>query len=156
MGQVDFVEMFQNITDKEPLLDATKAGAVRIELKEFRFDPAGRSPDPSCDAVFAQSRQGGYSGSQVRLVMVRAVLTPAGEAAGVRFDTPIEIATREVVEVTDVRSERGGAASVGYTWRWKPTPIAAAIGYTPGPPQQATARLRKLDLGWALDEAGLK
>ena len=155
MGQVDFVEMFQNITDKEPLLDATKAGAVRIELKEFRFDPAGRSPDASCDAVFAQSKQGDYSGSQVRLVMVRAVLTPKGEAAGVRFDTPIEIATREVVEVTDVRSDRDGVA-VTYSWRWKPTPMAEAIGYRPGPPQQTTARIRKLDLGWALDEAGLK
>lgn len=156
MGQVDFVEMFQNISDKAPLLDATKAGAVRIELKEFRFDPAGRSPDPSCDSVFTQSKQGGYTSSQVRLVMVRTVLTPKGEASGVRFDSPIEVATREVVEVTDVRSERGGAVAVTYAWRWKPTPMADAIGYRAGAPQQATARLRQSDGGWALEDAGLK
>src|SRR5262245_37193216 len=44
MGQMDFVEMFQILRDKEPLNDATRAGVVRVEFKEFRFDPAGRSP----------------------------------------------------------------------------------------------------------------
>ena len=98
---MDFVEMFQNLRDKGPLLDATTAGVVRVELKEFRFDPAGRSPDPSCDAVHAQSRKNGQTSSQVRLAMVRTTLTPKATAAGLQFDTPIEVAMREVVDVTD-------------------------------------------------------
>jgi hypothetical protein len=155
MGQVDYVEMFQNLRDKEPLLDATKAGAVRVELKEFRFDPAGRSPDPSCDALHAQSRKSGYTSGQVRLAVVRTTLMPKGTAAGVRFDTPIEVATREVVDVTDVRTERGGAA-VRYTWRWKPTNMAEVIGYKPAAPQEAVAHLRRSDGGWVVDNAGLK
>ena len=91
MGQIDFVEMLQNLKDKEPLYDATTAGVVRVELKEFRFDPAGRSPHPSCDAVHAQSRQGGYTSGQVRLAVVRTTLTPKGTAAGIQLvgiDTP--------------------------------------------------------------------
>jgi hypothetical protein len=156
MGQIDFVEMLQNLKDKDPLYDATTAGVVRVELKEFRFDPAGRSPDPSCDAVHAQSRQGGYTSSQVRLVMVRTTLTRKGTAAGVKFDTPINVATREVVDVTDVRTERGGIVAVTYTWQWKPTPMAEVIGYTPTKPQEATARLRRSDDGWGVTDTGVK
>jgi len=156
MGQVDFVEMFQNLTDKDPLLDATKAGVVRVELQEFRFNPAGSSPDPACDAVHAQSKASGYTGTQIRLAVVRPTLTPAGTAAGVRFDSPIEIATREVVEVKEIRSERGGAVAVHYTWRWAPTTMGQAIGYTPPAPQDATARLRKSDSGWTVEDAGVK
>ena len=40
-GQVDLVEMFRNLSNKDALNDAVKAGAVHIDLKEFRFDPAG-------------------------------------------------------------------------------------------------------------------
>ncbi len=156
MGQVDFVEMFQNLTDKGPLFDATAAGVVRVELEEFRFDPAGRSPDPSCDAVYAQSKQNGYTSRQVRLAVVRTTLTPKATAAGVQFDTPIDVATREVLEVTGVRTERGGTAAVTYTWRWTPTKMAEVIGYTPAAPQDATARLRRSDDGWVVEDAGLK
>jgi hypothetical protein len=156
MGQVDFVEMFQNLRDKGPLTDATTARVVRVELKEFRFDPAGRSPDPSCDAVHAQSKQNGYTSRQVRLAMVRTTLTPKATAAGVQFDTPIEVATREVLEVTDIRTERGGTAAVKYTWRWKPTKMAEVIGYTPASPQEAVARLRRSDGGWVVEDAGVK
>ncbi len=155
LGQVDFVEMLQNVKDKEPLFDAAIAGVIRVELKEFPFDPAGRSPDASCDAVHAQSRQSGYTRGQVRLAMVRATLTPKGTAAGIQFDTPIDVATREVVDVTDIRSERGGVA-VTYTWRWKPTNMAEVIGYTPAAPQEATAHLRRSDDGWVVTDAGVK
>ncbi len=156
MGQVDFVEMFQNLHDKEPLLDATTAGVVRVELREFRFDPNGRSPDASCDAVHAQTKQGGYTSGQVRLAVVRTTLTPKGTAAGVQFDTPIDVATREVVEVTGVRAERGGIVAVTYTWRWKPTSMAEVVGYKPPAPKEATARLRKSDAGWVVEDAGLR
>ncbi len=156
MGQVDFVEMFQNLSDKDPLLDATKARVVRVELKEFRFDPDGRSPDPSCDGVHAQSKTSGYTGNQIRLAVVRTTLTPEGTAAGVQFDTPIDIATREVVEVTDIRTERGAVVAVKYTWRWAPTKMGAAIGYTAPPPKEATARLRKSDSGWVVEDVGVK
>ncbi len=156
MGQVDFVEMFQNLRDKGPLYDATTAGVVRVELREFRFDPAGRSPDASCDAVHAQSRQNGYTSSQVRLAVVRTTLTPKATAAGVQFDTPVEVATREVLDVTDVRTERGGTVAVKYTWRWKPTKMAGVIGYTPTTPQEAIARLRRVDGGWVVKDAGVK
>lgn len=155
LGQVDFVEMLQNLKDKGPLLDAAIAGVVRVELKEFPFDPAGRSPDPSCDAVHTQSRQSGYTRGQVRLAMVRTTLTPKGTAAGIQFDAPIDVATREVVDVTDIRTERGGVA-VNYTWRWKPTTLAEVIGYTPGAPQEATAHLRRSDDGWVVTDAGIK
>lgn len=156
MGQIDFVETFQNLKDKDPLYDATTAGVVRIEHREFRFDPAGRSPDPSCDAVHAQSRRSGLTSGQVRLAVVRTTLTPKGTAAGVQFDTPIDIATREVMDVTDIRTERGGIVAVKYTWRWTPTTMAEVIGYTPAAPQEATARLRKSDDGWAVTDAGVK
>jgi len=156
MGQIDFVEMLQNLKDKDPLYDATTAGVVRVELTEFRFDPAGRSPDPSCDAVHAQSRQSGYTGSQVRLAVVRTTLTPKGTAAGVQFDKPIDVATREVVDVTDVRTERGGMVAVTYTWQWKATTMAEVIGYTPAAPKDAVARLRRSDDGWVVSDAGVK
>lgn len=156
MSQVDFVEMLQNLQDKEALYDATTAGVVRVELKEFRFDPAGRSPDASCDAVHEQSRQNGYTSSQVRLAMVRTTLTPKGTTAGVQFDTPIEVATREVVNVTGIRSERGGIVAVTYTWRWKPAKMAEVIGYTPPAPKEATARLRRSDDDWIVDDPGVK
>ncbi len=156
LGQVDFVEMFQNLKDKGPLNDATTAGVVRVELKEFRFDPSGRSPDSSCDAVHAQSRQSGYTSRQVRLAVVRTTLTPKATAAGIRFDTPIDVATREVLDVTDVRTERGGTAAVKYTWQWKPTKMAEVIGYTPGARQEATARLRRSEGGWVVSDAGVK
>jgi hypothetical protein len=156
MGQPDFVETFQNLTDKAPLYDAVYAGVVRIDLKEFRFDPAGRSPDPSCDAVHAQSRKNGLTGRQVRLAMVRTTLTPKATAAGVQFDTPIDVATREVVDVTDVRTERGGTVAVTYTWAWKPTAMAEVFGYTPAAPKDAVARLRRSDAGWVVEDAGVK
>jgi hypothetical protein len=156
MGQMDFVETFQNLRDKEALYDATRAGIVHVELREFRFDRAGRSPDPSCDAVHAGSKQNGLTSRQVRLAVVRTALTPKGTAAGVQFDKPIEVATREVLDVTDVRTERGGIAAVKYTWRWKPTKMAEVIGYTPAAPQEAVARLRQSDGGWVVDDAGLK
>jgi len=156
MGQVDFVEMFQNLTDKRPLLDATIAGVVRVEFREFPFNPAGRSPDPSCDAVHAQSRQSGYTSSQVRLAMVRTTLTPKATAAGIQFDTPIDVATREVVDVTDIRTERGGIVAVTYTWQWKPTPMAEVLGYTPPAPQEAIARLGRSDTLWVVNDAGVK
>jgi hypothetical protein len=156
VGQVDLVEMFQNLRDKDPLFDATKAGVVRIELKEFRFDPAGRSPDPSCDAVHAQSKKSGFTSSQVRLAVVRATLTPKGTAAGVQFDKPVEVATREVVDVTDILSGRGGTVTVKYTWAWKPTKMAEVIGYTPAAPQEEVALLRRSDGVWVVAGEGVK
>src|SRR3982751_1735731 len=36
LGQMDLVEMFQNLKDKSALNDAAAAGAVRVDLKEFR------------------------------------------------------------------------------------------------------------------------
>lgn len=155
MSQIDFVEMLQNLKDKQALYDATTAGVVRVELKEFPFNPAGRSPDPSCDALHAQSRQSGYTSSQIRLAVVRTTLTPKGTAAGIEFDKPIDVATREVVDVTDISTERGGIA-VRYTWRWKPTTMGEVIGYTPAKPQEATAHLRRSDAGWVVTDAGLK
>jgi hypothetical protein len=156
MGQGDLVATFQNLADKSTLYEAATAGVVRIELKEFRFDPAGRSPDPSCDALHGQSRQNGYQSGQVRLAVVRTTLTPEATASGVQLDTPIDVATRELVEVTDVRLERGGSAAVKYTWKWQPTNMAATMGYTPAAPQEAMARLRRSDGGWLVESAGVK
>jgi hypothetical protein len=154
LGQIDLVAMLQNLNDKDPLYDATTAGVVHVELKEFRVDSAGGSPDPSCDAVHAQYRQSG-AGGRVRFAVVRTTLTPKGTAAGVQFDRPIEIATRELVEVNEIRAERG-AALVKYSWRWKPTKMAEVIGYTPDAPKEATASFRRSDVGWAVNESGLK
>lgn len=156
MGKADFVETFQNLRDKGPLYDAVNAGVVLVELKEFRFDPAGRSPDPSCDAVHAQSKQSGLTSRQVRLAMVRTMLTPKATAAGVQLDTPVDVATREVLEVTDVRTQRGGTVAVKYTWAWKPTTMAEVIGYTPPAPKEAVARLRRADGSWVVDDAGVR
>ena len=156
MGQVDLVETFQNLRDKSALYDAATAGAVRIELREFRFNPAGPSPDRSCDALHAQSRQKGYTSGQVRLAVVRTTLTQKAMASGVQLDKPTDVATRELVDVTDIRTERGGAAAVKYTWRWKPTKMGDAIGFTPSGPQEATARLRRSDGGWVVEDAGVK
>ncbi len=156
MGQIDLIETFQNLRDKDPLRDAARAGIVRVELKEFRFDPAGRSPDPSCDALHAQSKRAGFTSGQMRLAVVRTTLTEKATSAGVQLGTPIEVATRELVDVTNVRRERGGAVTVTYTWRWKPTTMAGVIGYTPAEPQEATARLRRSDEGWVVDDAGVK
>ncbi len=158
LGQVDFVEMFQNLKDKSPLNDATAAGVVRVELKEFRVDlagPAGRSPDSSCDALHAQYKQNG-PGAPVRFVVVRTTLTSKGTAAGVVFDRPIEVAARELVDVTEVRPESGGAVAVKYTWAWKTTTMAETIGYTPPSAQAATARLRHSAGGWIAEDAGIK
>jgi hypothetical protein len=156
MGQVDLITTFQNLKDKDPLYDAARAGSVHIELREFRFDPAGRSPDPSCDALHAQSKKSGYTSSRIRLAVVRTTLTEKATSAGVQLDTPIEVATRELVDVTEVRRERGGAAVVTYTWRWKPTAMADVMGYTPADPRQATARLRRSDDGWVVEDSGVK
>jgi hypothetical protein len=156
MGQFDLVATFQNLQDKSALYDAVTAGAVRVELKELRFDPAGRSPDPSCDALHAQSRQQGLRSGQVRLAVVRTSLAPQGTASGVQLNTPIVVATRELVEVTEVRRERGGMAAVTYTWKWQPTKMADAIGYAPAAPQHATARLRRSDAGWQVESTGTK
>jgi hypothetical protein len=148
MGQMDLVEMFQNLGDKGPLNDAAAAGVVRVELKEFRVSPGGRSPDPSCDALYEQYKNG--AGGPVRFAVVRTALTPKGTAAGVQFDTPIEVATRELVDVTDIRAGSGGAAVVKYTWRWKTTAMADAIGFKPDEPKAATASLRRADAGWTV------
>ena len=156
MGQADLVATFQNLRDKSPLYDAATAGVVRIELKEFRFDPAGRSPDPSCDALHAESRQRGHTSGQLRFAVVRTVLTPKAAASGVQLDRPIDIATRELVEVTDIQRERGGAAVVKFAWRWKPTKMADAIGYAPAAPQHATARFHRSSGGWVVTDSGLK
>ena len=64
--------------------------------------------------------------------------------------------TRELVDVTGVRRERGGAAAVTYTWQWKPTSMAGVIGYAPAEPQEATARLRRSAEGWVVEDAGVK
>jgi hypothetical protein len=156
MGQADLVATFQNLADKSALYEAVTAGVVRIELKEFRFDPTGRSPDPSCDALHGQSRQNGYQSSQVRLAVVRTTLTPKATASGVQLDTPIDVATRELVEVTDVRLERGGSAAVKYMWHWKPTTMAGTVGYTPAAAQEATARLKQSDGTWLVESTGVK
>ena len=156
MSQSDFVATFQNLSDKSTLSEAVSAGLVRIELREFRFDPSGRSPDPSCDALHAQSRQNGYTSRQVRLAVVRTLLTPKATASGLRLDTSIDVATRELVAVTGVKPERGGSAAVTYTWRWTPTPMAAAMGYTPAAPLEVTARLRRSGGGWVVEDAGVK
>ena len=87
--------------------------------------------------------------------MVRPRLTPKGTAAGVQFDKPIEVATREVVDVADIKTERGGAA-VKYTWAWKPTQMAEAMGYKPPAPQEVVAHLRRSDSGWVVESAGVK
>jgi len=156
MGQMDLVEMFQNLKDKGPLNDAATAGVVKVELKEFNVDPAaGRSPDPSCDALHAQYKQNGPAG-QVRFAVVRTTLTSKGTAAGIAFGRPIEVATRELVDVTDIRPESGGAATVKYTWAWKATTIAETIGYPPPSAQAASARLRHSDGGWIAEETGIK
>jgi hypothetical protein len=155
LGQLDLVEMLQQLIDKDPLRDATAAGVVRVEATEFRFDPAGRSPDPSCDAVHDRSKQSGLRSGQVRLAVVRAVLTPKGTASGVELDKPIAVATRELVDVTEVRPDRGGAG-VTYSWHWKPTTIGEAIGFTPAAPQTATARLRRSNGAWVVEDAGVK
>lgn len=155
MGQVDFVEMFQNLKDKGPLNDATSAGVIHVDLKEFRVNPAtSHSPDPSCDALHAQYK--GSTGGPVRFAVVRTALTPKGTAAGVEFDRPIEVATRELVEVTDVQPDRNGSVAVKYMWRWTPTTMAATIGYTAPAAQAATARLRHSDGGWVAEDAGVK
>ena len=153
MSQMDLVEMFQNLNDKGPLNDAAAAGVVRVELKEFRVDPAGHSPDPSCDALHEQYKE---SGGPVRFAIVRTTLTPKGTAAGVELDRPIEIATRELVDVTDIRAQPGGAALVTYTWRWKTTRMAEVIGYEPDAPKKATATLRRSGAGWTVSETGVK
>lgn len=154
MGQMDLVEMLQNVADKRPLNDAATAGAVKVDLKEFRVAPGGRSPDPSCDAQFAQYMQG--AGGPVRFAVVRTTLTPKGTAAGVEFDKPIEVATRELVEVTDIQPGHSGSVPVRYTWKWAPTKMAEAIGYTPAAAQEATALLKKADGGWVVEDAGVK
>jgi len=178
LGQMDLVEMFQNLNNKGPLNDATSAGVVKVEFKEFRVDlAAGRSPDPSCDALHAQYKQNGPAGQvrfavvrtrgnerhrqngppgKVRFAVVRPTLKSKGTAAGVEFDKPIEVATRELVDVTDVQPQSGGAAAVKYTWQWKPTTMAETIGYTTPSAQTATARLRHSDGGWVVDDAGIK
>ena len=154
MSQMDFVEMLQNVKDKSALNDAAAAGVVRVELKEFRVAPAGRSPDPSCDALHAQYKNG--AGGPVRFAVVRTTLTPKGTAAGVEFDRPIEVATRELVDVTDIRAGSGGTAVVKYNWRWKTTPMADVIGYKPDEPKEAAATLRRFDAGWSVSDKGVK
>ncbi len=155
-GQVDLVEMFRNLSNKDALNDAVKAGAVHIDLKEFRFDPAGRSPDPACDEVQAQSKQSGFQRDQVRLAMVRTTLTDKGKAAGVQLGASIDVATRELVDVTEIKSQGGGFTAVKYTWKWTPTTMAAAIGYEPAALQEATARLKRTGGNWVVDDAGVK
>lgn len=153
VGQVDLVEMFQNLNDKRPPNDAAAAGIVRIDLKEFRVNPGGRSPDPTCDALHAQYKD---ATGPVRFAVVRTALTPKGTAAGIQLGTPIEVATREVIEVTDVQPDRGGVVVVKYKWKWMPTKMAETIGYTAAAEQTATARLRKANGGWTVEETGIK
>jgi len=156
MGQVDLVATFENLAKKDALYDAVRAEVVRIDLKEFRFDPAGRSPDPSCDAMHERSKQGGYRSDQIRLAVVRTTLTAKGTAAGVTLDTPIDVATRALVDVTDVQPERAGSATVKYMWKWTPTKMAETIGFTPAAAQEATAILKHSKDGWVVEDAGIK
>jgi hypothetical protein len=156
MGQIDLVATFQNLAEKSALYDAVTADVVRVELKEFRFDPSGRSPDPSCAALHSQLRQNGYQSGQVRFAVVRTTLTPKATASGVQLDTPIDVATRELAEVTDIQLERGGSVTVKYRWKWQPTKMADTMGYTPAAPQEAIARLRRSGGGWLVESAGLK
>lgn len=155
MSQVDLVEMLQGLPDKSTVNDATRAGVVKVDLKEFRVAPGGRSPDPACDALHAQYVQGG-AGGPLRFAMVRTTLTPKGTAAGVEFDKPIEVATRDVVDVTDIRAQGGGLLTVKYTWKWTPTKMAEVIGYTAPDPQEATARLKRTGGNWVVEDAGVK
>jgi hypothetical protein len=122
-------------------------------LKEYRVNPADRSPDPSCDSLREQFKQ---SGTPVRFAVVRAAITPKGAAAGVQFDRPIKVATRELVDVTDIRTGSSGTALATYTWQWKPTPMAEVIGFKPDEPQKATAGLRRSDAGWTVTGTGVK
>jgi hypothetical protein len=154
VGQIDLVEMFQNLPDKAPLYDATTAGVVRIELSEFRVDPARRSPDPACDAVRDQYKESS-AGTQVRFAVVRSTLTEKGTAAGVQLGQPIEAATRELVDVTNIQAQRGGAV-VTYMWRWQPTAMGEAIGYEAVAPKEATATLQRSDSGWTVSDKGVK
>lgn len=156
MGQIDLITTFQNLKDKDPLYDAARAGIVRVDLKEFPFNPAGRSPDPSCDAVHKQAKDGGMKSGQIRLAVVRTTLTEKATSSGVQLDTPIEVATRELVDITHIQRQHGGVAAVTYTWRWKPTQMAEVIGYTPAEPQEARARMRRSDAGWVVEDAGVK
>ena len=155
-GQVDLVEMFRNLPNKDALNDAVKADAVHIDLKEFRFDPAGRSPDPTCDDVHAQSKESGFKSGQIRLAVVKTTLTAKGTAAGVQLGAPIEVATRELVDVTEIKSQGGGFTAVKYTWKWTPTKMADAVGYAAGAVQEATARLKRTGGNWVVDDAGVK
>ena len=90
------------------------------------------------------------------LAVVRTTLTPKATSSGVQLNKPIEVATRELVDVTDIRRERGGAAAVKYTWQWKPTKMAGVMGYTPPKAEEATARLRRSDAGWVVEDSGVK
>ena len=156
MGQMDLVATFENLIDKTPLYEAATAEVVRVALKELPYDPAGKSPDPSCDAVHERSKQSGLLRGQIRLAVVRTTLTDKGTAAGVRLGTPIDAATRELVEVTDIQAERGGSVAVKYTWKWTPTTMGATIGYASAAPKEATAHLKHADSGWVVEEAGVK
>ena len=144
------------LPSREVLLAGGRTADFEALGSAERFDPAGRSPDPACDAVHAQSKQSGYTSGQIRLAVVRTALTEKAASSGVQLDAPIDVATRELVDVTGVRPERGGAAIVTYTWRWTPTNMAGVMGYRPPAPQQATARLRRSDAGWVADDAGVK
>ena len=41
--------------------------------------------------------ESGYTSAQVRLAMVRTMLTPKAATSGVELDRPIDVATRELV-----------------------------------------------------------
>lgn len=155
MGQVDLVATFENLIDKTALYEGVRAEAVRIAIKEFPYDPAVRPTHPSCEAMHEQSKQRGLLRGQIRLAVVQSTLTDKATTAGVHLGTKIEVATRELVDVTEVVPERGGAV-VKYKWKWTPTAMAATIGYTPDEPKEATARLKHSNNGWAVEDTGIK
>ena len=155
MSQLDLVATFQNLQDKKTLYEPLAADLIRIELQEFPFNASRPPPDPSCDAVHADAKRGGYTSGQMRLAVVRTKLTQKAIAAGIPHGTPIAVATRELVDVAAITPGRDGSTSVKYTWRWQPTKMAEAMAFSPGPPHDATARFRRVDGAWRVEDAGV-
>ena len=155
MSQLDLVATFQNLQDKKTLYEPLAAGLIRIELQEFPFNPSRPSPDPSCDTLHAESKRGGYTSGQMRLAVVRTKPTEKATAAGLPSGTPIDVATRELVDVTSITPNRDGSTSVKYTWRWKATKIGEAMSVAAGTPSEATARFRRVDGAWRVEDSGV-
>jgi hypothetical protein len=155
MSQMDFVATFRELKDKTTLYEAVAADVIRIELQEFAFDPSGRRPDSSCDAVHAQAKSAGYTSQHMRLAVVKTKLTKKATDAGLALGNVIDAATRELVEVTSVAPGRDGVVMAKYTWRWKPTKLGEALSLAADPPKEATARFRRFDDGWRVEDLGV-